>query len=658
MAYKLRKLRPLMRLPLKAIGPAAFVLAGVLSFLAATLAVAIVENRSAAGIRVELANAGIDWAELGTDGLQVILTGTAPSEADRFHALSIASAVVDPDRLTDAMDVIAAADLRPPEFSIEVLRNDDGISLIGLIPTNDNREDIVANIASMTANGTVTDMLESADHPIPEGWKAAVAFGLEALGDLPRSKISITSDRVSITAISDSAAEKARLESDLARKAPRGLKLALDISAPRPVIAPFTLRFLVNEGGARFDACSADNERARSRILVAAAAAGLEGKATCTIGLGVPTPEWADAVVMGLAAVKELGAASITYSDADISLIADASVSQSAFDRVVGELESNLPAVFSLHTLLTPKAEAQGQDSSVVEFTASLNPEGRIELRGRIGDELSREAVESFARSRFGTDAVHAATRLDPNLPIGWPLRVLSALEALGELNSGEAVVRVDSIKIAGVTGNTETSDTVSRMLSDKLGTARNYELSIRYDPALDPLLGLPTAEDCAADINQVLSANKINFEPGSAQIAADAKETLDKIAELMKDCSDFPMEIAGHTDSQGREEMNLALSRDRAHAVVAALMARRVLTGNLTSQGFGETQPIADNETEEGRESNRRIEFRLLETASDVSESETTPSEGDPSAEAGVKVSKPDQDTLRPKKRPETGAN
>ncbi|MDH5531546.1 MAG: OmpA family protein, partial [Paracoccaceae bacterium] len=309
-------------------------------------------------------------------------------------------------------------------------------------------------------------------------------------------------------------------------------------------------------------------------------------------------------------------------------------------------------------TLLTPKAEAQGQDSSVVEFTASLNPEGRIELRGRIGDELSREAVESFARSRFGTDAVHAATRLDPNLPIGWPLRVLSALEALGELNSGEAVVRVDSIKIAGVTGNTETSDTVSRMLSDKLGTARNYELSIRYDPALDPLLGLPTAEDCAADINQVLSANKINFEPGSAQIAADAKETLDKIAELMKDCSDFPMEIAGHTDSQGREEMNLALSRDRAHAVVAALMARRVLTGNLTSQGFGETQPIADNETEEGRESNRRIEFRLLETASDVSESETTPSEGDPSAEAGVKVSKPDQDTLRPKKRPETGAN
>ncbi len=71
-------------------------------------------------------------------------------------------------------------------------------------------------------------------------------------------------------------------------------------------------------------------------------------------------------------------------------------------------------------------------------------------------------------------------------------------------------------------------------------------------------------------------------------------------------------MEIAGHTDSQGREEMNLALSRSRADAVLAALMARRVLTSSLTAKGYGEAEPIADNATEEGREANRRIEFRL----------------------------------------------
>ena len=63
---------------------------------------------------------------------------------------------------------------------------------------------------------------------------------------------------------------------------------------------------------------------------------------------------------------------------------------------------------------------------------------------------------------------------------------------------------------------------------------------------------------------------------------------------------------------------MNLRLSQGRADAVLNGLLARRVLTSNLTAQGYGETRPIASNDTEEGRETNRRIEFLL---ASDVAE-------------------------------------
>ena len=643
-----------MRLPLKAIAPAAFGLAGVLSFVAATLAAGIVENRSADGIRRALSQAGLGWADVGTDGLRVFLTGTAPTESERFHVLKIAGGIVDADRLTDLMDVVDAAGLQAPEFSIEILRNDDGISLIGLIPEEAERADILAGLPKPAGDGTVTDMLETADYPVPEGWSAAVSFGLKALAQLPRSKISITPRRVSVTAISDSAAEKARLESELARKAPRGLHLALDISAPRPVIAPFTLRFLVGDEGARFDACSAENERSRDRIQAAAANAGVIGKTKCTIGLGVPTPAWADAVVMGLAAIKELGAGSITFSDADISLIADATVSQADFDRVVGELESNLPDVFSLHALLTPPEVSPQAERKALEFRATLNDAGRVDMRGRIGDAMSRKAIKNFALSRFGSEEVYAATRLDPDVPKGWPLRVLSALEALSELSSGEAVVQPDSIRISGVTGATGTSDTISRILSDRLGTGEDYDLDIRYDPALDPLLRLPSAEECVADINALLSAHKINFEPGSAQIAADAKETIDQLAERMKDCSDFPMEISGHTDSQGREEMNLALSRDRARAVIAALMSRRVLTGNLIPEGYGETQPVGDNATEEGREANRRIEFRLLDRSDLEAIAASDAEEGSQAAMGAVTVSAPDENTLRPRKRPD----
>jgi len=117
------------------------------------------------------------------------------------------------------------------------------------------------------------------------------------------------------------------------------------------------------------------------------------------------------------------------------------------------------------------------------------------------------------------------------------------------------------------------------------------------------------------AQINQVLSIRQITFAPSSADIDHEARESIDSIAEIMKNCADVAMEVGGHTDSQGREVMNQSLSQGRAEAVVNALLARRILTSNLTAVGYGEAQPIADNKTEKGREANRRIEFRLVET-------------------------------------------
>jgi OOP family OmpA-OmpF porin len=124
----------------------------------------------------------------------------------------------------------------------------------------------------------------------------------------------------------------------------------------------------------------------------------------------------------------------------------------------------------------------------------------------------------------------------------------------------------------------------------------------------------------------------------------------LDRIAEVLPDCRHVRMEIAGHTDSQGRDEMNLNLSQSRANAVLNGLLARNVLVSNLTAQGYGETQPIASNETESGREQNRRIEFRLLSTASD----ETAITQSDVAAEAEAQAAPPTEQTgPRPVPRP-----
>ena len=163
--------------------------------------------------------------------------------------------------------------------------------------------DRVAEIAGST---NVADLLEVADYPVPGTWNDSLEFAIDALAKLPRSKISMDAQRVAITAISDSSVQKKRWETELAREAPEGLELALDISAPRPVITPFTLRFLIEDGTPRFDACSAHTEEGRAMILAAAGAAGLEGKASCTLGLGVPSPDWPKAVARGIEAVRQV----------------------------------------------------------------------------------------------------------------------------------------------------------------------------------------------------------------------------------------------------------------------------------------------------------------------------------------------------------------
>jgi OOP family OmpA-OmpF porin len=653
--------------PRKAIVPAVFAATGLLCFVLSIWTASAIERFSRLGVRRALVEAGHTWTGVEADGLQVILTGTAPTEAMRFRALSVAGNVVDATRLRDAMSVADDAGIAAPDFSIQILRNDDGISLIGLAPTSMDRDALVSSLDKLADKDQVTDMLESADHPAPPGWEDEVSYALTALKTLPRAKISLSAGKLEITAISDSPAQKAQFETALRRKAPKGMQLILNISAPHPVITPFTLRFLMDDQGARFDACSADSDAARRRIIAAATDVGAVNP-DCTVGLGVPTPVWADAVVMALKAMKTLGHGSLTFSDADIALVADADVPQADFDRVVGELESNLPDVFSLRAIHTPKSQGT-QAAAVAEFTATLTPDGRVDLSGRLADDLSRQAIESFAKSRFGSDSVHTATRLAPDMPPGWPTRVLVALEALGELQSGKVVVRAGDLKISGTTGSQDTRATVARILSSKLGESGKYDIAITYDKKLDPLLGLPTDQECVTQVNDILNASKITFEPGSAIIDPSAKDTLDKIAAVLKNCTDYPMEVGGHTDAQGREEMNLALSDQRAKAVIVALQSRRILTSNLTAKGYGETVPLEPNNTEAGREKNRRIEFRLLtpgistdgtggdDMAADgsVTDSAGTDAEGSDGTEvAAVTVQIPDDNTVRPKPRPD----
>ena len=614
----------------------AILLGGSACLGVAVASVSAIETQSERQVGAALVENGYDWADVSVDGLRVILTGTAPSEAARFTAVSAASEIVEASRVIDAMEIAAREFVAPPAFSVEILRNDEGISLIGLVPASTDRTRI-AERAGRVQKTTVTDLLEPADYPVPETWAAALDFGLEALTDLPRSKITVEASRVSITAITDSARQKREIEATLRSVVPAGVRLVLDISAPRPVLTPFTLRFVIDGSGPHFDACSADSPDARRRIVEAARAAGLDGEVSCLIGLGQPSPRWADAAVLAIGAVAELGGGHVTFSNADVTLQAPEGTREADFDRIAGRLQTALPEVFSL-TAVLPQPADRGSDEDggrdAVEFVATRGTEGQVEIRGRLPDARTRAAVQSFAHARFGVDGTELAARIADDLPQGWPVRVLVSLEALSLLNNGAMTVRPDLIEISGDTGSKTAKDDISRIITSKLGETAEFKLDVSYVEALDPIAALPTPEECVERINAAIAERKITFAPGSSEIDADALDTIDKVAEALKECQTVQMEIGGHTDSQGRESMNERLSQERANAVLNAIMARRVLTSNLIAKGYGETRPIADNGSDDGREANRRIEFQLIlpgEEAPEADDGEAT--EEDPEA-------------------------
>jgi outer membrane protein OmpA-like peptidoglycan-associated protein len=100
-------------------------------------------------------------------------------------------------------------------------------------------------------------------------------------------------------------------------------------------------------------------------------------------------------------------------------------------------------------------------------------------------------------------------------------------------------------------------------------------------------------------------------FDTGKAQLRPEAQAALEKVAVVLAQFPGASVEINGHTDSQGGEEMNLDLSEKRSVAVSEFLKKRAELAGlNFTTNGFGEGKPIASNDTPEGRQQNRRVEI------------------------------------------------
>jgi outer membrane protein OmpA-like peptidoglycan-associated protein len=121
---------------------------------------------------------------------------------------------------------------------------------------------------------------------------------------------------------------------------------------------------------------------------------------------------------------------------------------------------------------------------------------------------------------------------------------------------------------------------------------------------------GCPPVVPLFEEGKKTLVLEGVNFEYNKSVLTAEAKTVLDRTAQAIKDNPGFNIEIGGHTDSRGKDLYNLKLSADRARSVLRYLLDKGVDPARLTAKGYGETKPIADNNTDEGRAKNRRVEL------------------------------------------------
>jgi outer membrane protein OmpA-like peptidoglycan-associated protein len=112
----------------------------------------------------------------------------------------------------------------------------------------------------------------------------------------------------------------------------------------------------------------------------------------------------------------------------------------------------------------------------------------------------------------------------------------------------------------------------------------------------------------------EIIRLNNIFFASGRYELLVESYAELDKLLQVLKSNSKMKIEISGHTDAVGGDADNMTLSNNRANAVMNYLVGKGIAKDRLSAKGYGETKFIASNDTQEGKQLNRRVEFVILE--------------------------------------------
>jgi OOP family OmpA-OmpF porin len=411
---------------------------------------------------------------------------------------------------------------------------------------------------------------------------------------LDKSQIEV--DGRDITFAADAFSEQERLNAVAAVQAVPGVRLVNDDTRLVPEAKPFVWTaerdvVRVTLGG------SAPLPATRNKLLEAARAdlKGVEVADQMNLARGSPDNFEAAALVL-IGQIGKLKTGKITLSDKKVSLAGMA--------RDLGGREAiwdglkNLPQGFSV--------VANDIEAPPYIFQAYKDPVAvTLTLSGNVPDEKVRAALVAAATRKF-LEKVVDNLKVSLGAPSGFSAAVVPALGALSRLSTGTLVVSDRELKLSGDALYEGAAVQIRAGLGRDFPQGWAYKPEISVKPAAAPV----DATVCQQLFSDILSKGKIRFERGRATIDPDSAGLLDRLIETALRCPTATIEVAGHTDAEGDDASNQSLSEKRAQAVVDYLVKAGLAANRFTATGYGSTQPVASNDTNEGKAQNRRIEF------------------------------------------------
>jgi OOP family OmpA-OmpF porin len=422
-----------------------------------------------------------------------------------------------------------------------------------------------------------------------------------ALKDTVLDKRRITLAGRDVTLAADAFSEDGRRSAVTAVEAVPGVRLVDDETRLVPEAKPFVWSaerdvVRVTLGG------SSPLPASKSKLLEAARAAlgGVEVVDQMNLSRGAP-PRFDNAALLLVDQINKLKDGKITISDTQVSL--------SGMARELGGREAIAAALKNLPEGFSVAGNAIKAPPYI--FQANKDPVAvTLTLTGYVPDNNVHAALVTAAGRKFFSEKVVDNLKTSVGAPSGFANAVVSALGALARLSTGTLVVSDREVKLSGDAFYDAAPAQIRANLVKDFPQGWQVKMDISVKPAAAPV----DATVCQQLLSELLAKGTIRFESGLSTLDPDSAGLLDHLIETALRCPTINIEVAGHTDTNGTDAFNQMLSEKRAQAVTDYLVKAGLPAGRFTAVGYGSTQPVASNDTDEGKARNRRIELVVKE--------------------------------------------